>query len=56
MRILSIGPMDGLSNTCLHRHWALTKYAGLIDVVNTSGVKSSLWYKISYHLFYMVFL
>ena len=51
MRILSIGPMDGLSNTCLHRHWALTKYAGLIDVVNTSGVKSSLWYKISYHLF-----
>lgn len=41
MRILSIGPMDGLSNTCLHRHWALTKYAGLIDVVNTSGVKSS---------------
>ena len=43
--------MDGLSNTCLHRHWALTKYAGLIDVVNTSSVKSSLWYKISYHLF-----
>lgn len=56
MRILSIGPMDGLSNTCLHRHWALTKYAGLIDVVNTSvsKVHYGIRYPITY--FYMVFL
>lgn len=50
MKILSVGGMDGLSNTCLHRHWALEKIADEIDVVNTSGF-TSLWYKIAYHLF-----
>lgn len=50
MKILSVGGMDGLSNTCLHRHWALEKIADQIDVVNTSGF-TSLWYKIAYHLF-----
>lgn len=50
MKILSVGGMDGLSNTCLHRHWALEKTADEIDVVNTSGF-TSLWYKIAYHLF-----
>lgn len=50
MRILSVGNMDGLSNTCLHRHWALEKIADEIDVVNTSGF-SSLPYRIAYHLF-----
>lgn len=50
MRILSVGGMDGLSNTCLHRHWALEKIADETDVVNTSG-KCSLWYRIAYHLF-----
>lgn len=50
MRILSVGNMDGLSNTCLHRHWALAKIADEIDVVNTSGF-TSLRYKIAYHLF-----
>lgn len=50
MKILSVGNMDGLSNTCLHRHWALEKIADEIDVVNTSGF-TSLWYKIAYHLF-----
>ena len=50
MKILSIGGMDGLSNTCLHRHWALEKIADEIDVINTSGF-TSLWYKIAYHLF-----
>lgn len=50
MRILSVGGMDGLSNTCLHRHWALEKIADEIDVVNTSG-KCSLWFRIAYHLF-----
>lgn len=50
MKILSVGGMDGLSNTCLHRHWALEKIADEIDVVNTSGF-TSLWYRIAYHLF-----
>lgn len=50
MKILSVGGMDGLSNTCLHRHWALEKIADKVDVVNSSGF-TSLWYKISYHLF-----
>lgn len=48
--ILSVGGMDGKSNTCLHRHWALEKYAYKIDVVNTSAIVN-LWYRIAYHLF-----
>jgi len=51
MRILSVGSLSGLSNTCLHRHWALQKIADQIDVVNTSVNKCSLWYRIAYHLF-----
>ena len=50
MKILSIGGMDGLSNTCLQRHRALKKIADEINVVNTSGF-TSLWYRIAYHLF-----
>lgn len=50
MKILSIGGMDGISNTCLHRHWALEEIASEIDVVNTS-TSISLWYRIAYHLF-----
>lgn len=50
MKILSVGGMDGLSNTCLHRHWALEKIADEIDVINTSGF-TNLWYRITYHLF-----
>ena len=50
MKILSVGGMNGLSNTCLHRHWALEKIADEIDVVNTSGF-TSLWYRIAHHLF-----
>lgn len=50
MKILSIGGMDGKSNTCLHRHWALEKIASEIDVINTSS-PANLWYKIAYHLF-----
>ena len=48
--ILSVGGMDGKSNTCLHRHWALEKIAHRIDVVNTS-IRINLWYRIVYHLF-----
>lgn len=51
MKILSVGGMNGLSNTCLHRNWALEKIADHIDVVNTSTKKCSLWYRIAYHLF-----
>lgn len=51
MKILSIGTMDGLSNTCLHRHWALEEVAGgKVDTVNTSCA-TSLWYRIANRLF-----
>lgn len=50
MRILSIGPMDGISNTCRFRNIALEKIADTVDVVNTSA-KSTLWFRIAYHLF-----
>lgn len=48
--ILSVGGMNGKSNTCLHRHWALVKIAYRIDVVNTY-IRNNLWYRIVYHLF-----
>lgn len=51
MRILSVGTFSGLSNTCLHRHWALKKVADKVDEVNTSAEKTSLWFRIAYHLF-----
>ena len=51
MRILSIGSLSGLSNTCLHRHWALKRIAGQVDEVNTTAKPCTLWYRIAYHLF-----
>lgn len=51
MNILSVGGMNGVSNTCLHRHWVLERIADHIDVVNTSAKKCTLWYRIAYHLF-----
>ena len=48
--ILSVGGMDGKSNTCLHRHWALEKVAHHIDVVNSS-IKYNLWTRIANRLF-----
>ena len=48
--ILSVGGMDGKSNTCLHRHWALKKIASTVDTVNTSTIWN-LWSRIAYHLF-----
>lgn len=51
MRILSVGPMKGLSNTCLHRHWALCKAADQVDVVSTNEKPCTLWFRIAYHLF-----
>jgi spore maturation protein CgeB len=51
MKILSVGNMSGLSNTCLHRHWALKKIADQIDVVNTRKQATSIWYRIARYLF-----
>ena len=50
MHILSIGSISGLSNTCLHRNWALHK-VGNVDEVNTNVKPITLWYRIAYHLF-----
>lgn len=53
MRVLSVGPMSGLSNTCLQRHWAIERVAGEVDQVNTSRTGGlSLCYRIAYHLFW----
>ncbi len=51
MRILSIGSLSGLSNTCLHRHWALKQVADYVDEVNTAINPLSLWGRIAFHLF-----
>lgn len=51
MKILSIGSLTGVSNTCLHRHWALKKIGDKVDEVNTNKNPISLWFRIAYHLF-----
>lgn len=53
MKILSVGGFDayGISNTCLHRHWALEKCADYIDKVNTVSKAIGFRYKLAYHLF-----
>ena len=51
MNILSIGWFSRVSNTSLHRHWALEKNAKHIDAVDLGNGKTSLWFKIAYHLF-----
>jgi len=51
MRILSVGTFKGQSNTCLHRHLALKKYADKVDQVETAESTTSLLFKIVYHLF-----
>ena len=51
MKILSVGSFSGLSNTCLHRNWALKQIASHVDEINTSANKCSLWHRIAYHLF-----
>ena len=51
MKILSIGSFSKMSNTSLHRTWALKKNADDVDMINTDPAKLSLWYRICYHLF-----
>ena len=55
MKILSVGGMNGLSNTCLHRNWALHKVADEVDEVNTQLHPISLLTRICYHLFFRGF-
>lgn len=50
MRILYVGQMNGISNTCLHRSWALQKYSQEMDVVDTHHPLTFL-YRLAYHLF-----
>lgn len=51
MRILSIGEFYNLSNTCLHRHWALTKLSTHIDQIELYPTKPSFKFKIANRLF-----
>ncbi|MBR2456238.1 MAG: glycosyltransferase [Bacteroidaceae bacterium] len=51
MKILSVGTFAKISNTSLHRHWALEKNAETVDAIDTSAKHTSLWYRIAYHLF-----
>ena len=51
MKILSVGSLSGLSNTCLHRNWALHKIADHVDEVKTDVHPWSFWCKIRFHLF-----
>lgn len=52
MNILSVGSFSGLSNTCLHRHWALKQVADSVDEVNTTVNPMTLCGRIAIHLFY----
>ncbi len=51
MRILSVGRMSGISNTCRLRNVALEKIAESVDVINTQETRIGFWYKVAYHLF-----
>lgn len=51
MNILSVGALSGLSNTCLHRNWALHKIADHVDEVKTDVHPWSFWCKVRFHLF-----
>lgn len=52
MNILSIGPMNGVSNTCLLRNEALCRI-GKVDIVNTrrKDGQVTMYYKIANKLF-----
>ena len=53
LKILSIGDFSsyGISNTCLHRNWALKNLANEFYEVNTSKSTSSLLFRIAFKLF-----
>lgn len=51
MRILSVGPMGGKSNTCRLRTSALKQIVDEVDVISSQDGPVTLWYKIAHHLF-----
>lgn len=51
MDILSVGAFSKISNTSLHRNWALMHWADHFDQIDSDVPRSSLWYRIAYHLF-----
>ena len=51
MRILSVGRMSGISNTCRLRTESLKKIADEVDVINSEEKHITLWYKVAYHMF-----
>lgn len=51
IRVLSVGKMMGVSNTCRLRNMALEEIANVVDVINSEKKKISLWYRIAHHLF-----
>ncbi|MDE3741475.1 CgeB family protein [Maribacter polysaccharolyticus] len=51
MKILSVGWFGTVSNTSLHRHWALEKCADHVDKVDAGIGKMGLSYRLAYHLF-----
>jgi len=50
MKILSVGSFNGLSNTCVHRNWAL-KALGEVDMVNMYEKPINFHFKIANKLF-----
>lgn len=55
MRILSVGSMSGISNTCRLRNIALEEIGQYVDVINSREKKINIWYKIANRLFLMGF-
>ncbi|QWX83325.1 glycosyltransferase family 1 protein [Cellulophaga sp. HaHaR_3_176] len=51
MKILSVGWFQKVSNTSLHRHWALEQNANEITKIDLGKSKTSFKYKLAYHLF-----
>lgn len=51
MKVLSVGSFSGLSNTCLHRNWALTEIADEVDLVNIREKRASWFYRVANRLF-----
>ncbi|WP_300021502.1 glycosyltransferase [uncultured Maribacter sp.] len=51
MKILSVGWFLNVSNTSLHRHWALKKSAEDIEKVETGTKGNNTIFKVAYHLF-----
>lgn len=53
MKILSVGSFCGISNTCLHRHWAIKRFSDIVDEVNTKTRPLSNWGRCAAHLFFL---